>query len=453
MSGSHDRASDHRGLILNLNLLPGGTAKGSWRLDDRDPSWFVSHHHYVDAARIAERGKFQAVFLADTPAWDDAYRHHPWRALTPFIALTAIAARTEHIGLIGTASTSYNDPYNLARQVASLDLVSDGRAAWNYVVTAGDRPARNFSAAQAEPKDERYARAEEFVDAVLALWEAWEPDPIAGDKATGDYLRLGAIKPAAYTGSRIQVAGEPLVPPSPQGRPLLVQAGASERGIALAARTADAVYTHQTELADGVAYRNLLRDRAAGAGRDPDTMKVLPGFFVVLGDTEAAARQRHRELTDATPDATRLSFFARQLGIPVSEFAMDRPLPFDLIADAEISRSAASELDGLLDAAARDDLTARQVLALRRNGTQHVSVIGTPEQVAGTMTDWYLAGAADGFNLHVASSPGVLTDFVDHVVPLLQTGGVFHEDYEGSTLREHYGLAPHRLGAGVLSRS
>ncbi|VEG51847.1 FMN-dependent oxidoreductase, nitrilotriacetate monooxygenase family [Mycolicibacterium aurum] len=439
------------GLILNLNLLPGGTAKGSWRLDDRDPSWFVSHHHYVEAAQIAERGKFQAVFLADTPAWDDAYWHHPWRALTPFIALTAIAARTDRVGLIGTASTSYNDPFNLARQVASLDLVSDGRAAWNYVVTAGDRPARNFSRAQADPKDERYARAEEFVDAVVALWEAWEPDPIAGDRTVGDYLRPGAIRPAAFAGERIQVAGEPLVPPSPQGRPLLVQAGASERGIALAARTADAVYTHQTEIDDGVVYRNLLRGKAANAGRDPHTLKVLPGFFVVIGDTETAARQRHQELTEATPDAVRLSFFARQLGIPVSEFHIDRPLPFDLIAKAEISRTAASELDRLLDAAARDNLTAREVLALRHNGTQHVSVIGTPEQVADTITAWYLAGAADGFNLHVASSPSVLTDFVDHVVPLLQAGGVFHHDYEGTTLREHYGLAPHRLSAGVLS--
>lgn len=449
MPGSRDG-----GLILNLNLLPGGTAKGAWRLDDRDPAWFVSHRHYVEAAQLAERGLFQAVFLADTPAWDDAYWHHPWRALTPFIALTTIAAHTDRIGLIGTASTSYNDPYNLARQVASLDLVSDGRAAWNFVVTAGDRPARNFSQPHAHPKDERYARAEEFVDAVLTLWEAWEPDPIAGDRATGDYLRPGAIRPAAFTGAQIQVAGEPLVPPSPQGRPLLVQAGASERGIALAARTADAVYTHQTDLDDAVAYRNLLRDKAARAGRDPDTLKVLPGFFVVVGDTEEAARERKRRLDEATPDAVRLSFFARQLGIPVSEFHIDRPLPFDLIATAEISRSAASELDGLLDAAARDNLTVRQVLALRRNGTQHVSVIGTPEQVADTITAWYLAGAADGFNLHVASSPGVLADFVEHVVPLLQAQGVFHDGYQGSTLREHYGLAPHRLGAGarLLSR-
>ncbi|CAN5881533.1 LLM class flavin-dependent oxidoreductase [soil metagenome] len=439
-----------QGLILNLNLLPGGTAKGSWRLDEHEPSWFVSHHHYVDAARIAERGKFQAVFLADTPAFDGAYWHHPWRALTPFIALTAIAGATSRVGLIGTASTSYNDPYNLARQVSSLDLVSDGRAAWNYVVTAGDKAARNFSAPGALGKADRYARAEEFLDAVIALWEAWEPDPIAGDRATGDYLRPGALRPAAFNGEQIQVAGEPLVPPSPQGRPLLVQAGASEHGIALAARTADAVYTHQTELADGVAYRNLLRGRAADAGRDPDTMKVLPGFFVILGDTEESARARQRELDEATPDATRVSFFARQLGIPADTLHMDRQLPFELLASAEISRTAASELDGLLDRAAKDNLTLREVFRLRRNGTQHVSVIGTPEQAAGTITEWYLAEAADGFNLHVASSPGVLTDFVDHVVPLLQSRGVFHEDYDGTTLRQHYGLAPHRLGAGAL---
>lgn len=436
-----------QGLILNLNLLPGGTAKGSWRLDDHDPAWFVSHKHYVEAAQIAERGLFQAVFLADTPAWDDAYWHHPWRALTPFVALTMIAANTDRIGLIGTASTSYNDPYNLARQVASLDQVSDGRAAWNYVVTAGDKAARNFSAHGAEPKDERYARAEEFVDAVIALWEAWEPDPILGDRATGDYLRPGALRPAAFDGHRLQVAGEPLVPPSPQGRPLLVQAGASERGIALAARTADAVYTHQTELDDGVAYRELLRNRAAGVGRDPETLKVLPGFFVVIGDTEENARARKRELDEATPDATRVSFFARQLGIPADALHMDSPLPFDLLAKAEISRTAASELDGLLDRAAKDNLTLREVFRLRRNGTQHVSVIGTPEQVADVITDWYLAEAADGFNLHVASSPGVLTDFVDGVVPLLQSRGVFHDEYEGTTLRRHYGLAPHRLGA------
>jgi FMN-dependent oxidoreductase (nitrilotriacetate monooxygenase family) len=440
-----------QGLILNLNLLPGGTAKGSWRLDDHDPAWFVSHKHYVEAAQIAERGRFQAVFLADTPAWDGAYWHHPWRALTPFIALTAIAMQTSRIGLIGTASTSYNDPYNLARQVSSLDLISEGRAAWNYVVTAGDKAARNFSQPGAADKDERYARAEEFLDAVIALWEAWEPDPIAGDAATGNYLRPGALRPAGFHGERIQVAGEPLVPPSPQGRPLLVQAGASERGIALAARTADAVYTHQTELTDGVAYRNLLRRRAGDVGRDPETLKVLPGFFVVIGDTVAHARRRQAELDEATPDAVRVSFFARQLGIPADALHMDRQLPFELLANAEISRTAASELDGLLDRAAQDNLTLREVFRLRRNGTQHVSVIGTPEQVADTITDWYLAEAADGFNLHVASSPGVLTDFVDHVVPLLQARGVFHDDYEGSTLRQHYGLAPHRLGAqGVL---
>jgi FMN-dependent oxidoreductase (nitrilotriacetate monooxygenase family) len=439
-----------QGLILNLNLLPGGTAKGSWRLDDRDPSWFVSHNHYVEAAQIAERGLFQAVFLADTPAWDGAYWHHPWRALTPFIALTAIAGQTSRIGLIGTASTSYNDPYNLARQVSSLDLISGGRAAWNYVVTAGDKAARNFSQHAAEPKEARYARAEEFVDAVVALWEAWESDPIAGDRATGDYLRPGALRTTSFTGERIQVAGEPLVPPSPQGRPLLVQAGASERGIALAARTADAVYTHQTVLADGVAYRNLLRARAADAGRDPQTLKVLPGFFVVIGDTEQAARARQRELDEATPDATRVSFFARQLGIPADALHMDRQLPFDLLGKAEISRTAASELDGLLDRAAQDNLTLREVFRLRRNGTQHVSVVGTPEQVADTITEWYLAEAADGFNLHVASSPGVLIDFVDHVVPVLQAQGVFHHEYEGTTLRRHYGLAPHRLSTGAV---
>ncbi|MFC0534233.1 NtaA/DmoA family FMN-dependent monooxygenase [Phytohabitans kaempferiae] len=437
--------SNDAGLILNLNLLPGGTGKGSWRVSERDPDWFISHHHYLELAELAERGKFQALFLADTPVWTEPYWHHPWRALAPFIALTTIAAHTSHLGLIGTASTSYNDPYNLARHVSSLDLVSDGRAAWNFVVTAGDQTARNFSQPAAYSKPERYARAAEFVEAVVRLWEAWEPDAILGDKATGQYVRPGGVQPAAFAGEWLQVAGEPLVPPSPQGRPLLVQAGASEAGIALAARYADAVYTHQTEIEGGIAYRKLLRQRAADTGRDPDTIKLLPGFYVVVGDTEEAARAKHRAQDEATPDAVKVGFFTRQLGLPPGALKIDEPIPFDLINANELSRSAASSLDGLLDKAASDRLTVREVLALRKNGSQHVSVIGTAEQIADTITAWYRAGAADGFNLHIGSSPDGLRDIVDHVVPLLQTRGVFHVDYEHSTLRGNYGLPEHRL--------
>jgi len=431
-----------RQLHLNAFLMNTGHHEASWRLPESDPYAHVDLAHYVRLARIAERGTFDSLFLADGPQLWSNLAQRPAGALEPLTLLTALATATEHIGLIATASTSYNSPYNLARRFASLDIVSGGRAGWNIVTTAGREAARNFGL-DAEPAHaERYARAAEFLEVSLKLWDSWEDDAIVADKAAGVWGDDGKIHPPRHKGTYFGVEGALNVPRSPQGYPLLVQAGSSEDGKAFAARYAEAVFTAQQTLADAQAFYSDLKSRTAGAGRDPEHIKVLPGIVPVLGSTEAEARAGEQVLEDHIVPEHGRARLENLLHLEPGTLDLDRRLPEDLPPETAIE-GAKSRYTLVVELARRERLTVRRLIGRLGGGRGHLTFAGTPEQVAGQIETWFTQGAADGFNIMPAVLPSGLEAFVEHVVPILRRRGLLRTEYDGrsrQTLRERYGL-------------
>ncbi|MGW2028580.1 MULTISPECIES: LLM class flavin-dependent oxidoreductase [Streptomyces] len=429
-----------RQLHLNAFLMNTGHHEASWRLPESDPYAHVELSHYVRLARIAERGTFDSLFLADGPQLWSNLAQRPAGALEPLTLLTALATATEHIGLIATASTSYNSPYNLARRFASLDIVSGGRAGWNIVTTAGKEAARNFGLADEPPHAERYARAAEFLDVALKLWDSWEDDAIVADKAAGVWGDDSKIHPPRHRGTYFGVAGPLNVPRTPQGYPLLVQAGSSEDGRAFAARYAEAVFTAQQTLAGAQDFYADLKSRAARAGRDPAHLKVLPGIVPVLGSTEAEARAAERLLEDHIVYEHGVDRLENLLRLPAGTLELDGPLPGDLPPESAIE-GAKSRYTLVVELARRDRLTVRQLIGRLGGGRGHLTFAGTPEQVADRIETWFTRGAADGFNIMPAVLPSGLDAFVEHVVPRLRARGLFRTEYgPRQTLRERYGL-------------
>ncbi|MFG3231715.1 LLM class flavin-dependent oxidoreductase [Streptomyces antibioticus] len=429
-----------RTLHLNAFLMNTGHHEASWRLPESDPYAHVELDHYVGLARAAERGTFDSLFLADGPHLWGSVAQRPSGALEPLTLLTALATATEHIGLIATASTSYNSPYNLARKFASLDIISGGRAGWNIVTTAGADAARNFGL-DAEPAHaERYARAAEFLDVALKLWDSWEDDAIVADKASGVWGDDAKIHPPRHRGTYFQVEGALNVPRSPQGYPLLVQAGSSADGKAFAARYAEAVFTAQQTLADAQSFYADLKALTAAAGRDPGHIKVLPGIVPVLGSTEAEARANERVLEDHIVHVHGVTNLERLLNLPPGTLELDAPLPADVPSEDAVE-GAKSRYTLVVELARRDRLTVRQLIGRLGGGRGHLTFAGTPEQVADAIETWFTQGAADGFNIMPAVLPSGLDAFVDHVVPILRARGLLRTEYPGrQTLRERYGL-------------
>jgi FMN-dependent oxidoreductase (nitrilotriacetate monooxygenase family) len=427
-------------LHLNAFLMSTGHHEASWRLPESDPRANVDVEHYRRLARIAERGGFDSVFLADGPVLFDDVGQRPAGVIEPLTLLTVLATATEHIGLIATASTSYNAPYDLARRFASLDHVSGGRAGWNIVTTAGAAAARNFGLDDAPAHALRYRRADEFVEVVRKLWDSWEDDVYLGDKAAGIWGDNDKIHPPRHRGPHFSVDGALNVPRSPQGYPLLVQAGSSEDGKDFAARHAEAVFTAQQTLAEAQAFYTDLKARAAAAGRDPDGIKVLPGIVPVIGDTEAEALRREAELDEHIVPRHAQRRLAELLHLPVEALDLDARLPADLPDVAEI-QGAQSRYALIVDLARRERLTVRQLIGRLGGGRGHRTFAGTPQQVADAIEHWFTHGAADGFNVMPAVLPSGLELFVDHVVPILRARGLFRGEYvPGETLRERYGL-------------
>ncbi|MEV5172229.1 LLM class flavin-dependent oxidoreductase [Streptomyces flaveolus] len=429
-----------RQLHLNAFLMNTGHHEASWRLPESDPHAHVELSHYVRLARTAERGTFDSLFLADGPQLWSNLAQRPAGALEPLTLLTALATATEHIGLIATASTSYNSPYNLARRFASLDIVSGGRAGWNIVTTAGKEAARNFGLDEEPPHAERYARAAEFLDVALKLWDSWEDDAIVADKAAGVWGDDNKIHPPRHRGTYFSVAGPLNVPRTPQGYPLLVQAGSSEDGKAFAARYAEAVFTAQQTLAGAQAFYADLKSRAALAGRDPGHLKVLPGIVPVLGSTEAEARAAERLLEDHIVYEHGVDRLENLLRLPAGTLELDGPLPADLPPESAIE-GAKSRYTLVVELARRDRLTVRELIGRLGGGRGHLTIAGTPEQVADRIETWFTRGAADGFNVMPAVLPSGLDAFVEHVVPRLRARGLLRAEYgPRQTLRERYGL-------------
>ncbi|MGF6820698.1 FMN-dependent oxidoreductase (nitrilotriacetate monooxygenase family) [Paraburkholderia atlantica] len=436
MSRLPARAARRR-LHLNVNILHSGFVPSAWRLDEAEPRAFIDVDHYVRVARIAEAGKLDAVFLADNAAIVDQIDFRPITALEPTVLLASIAAATTHIGVIGTASTSYNEPYNIARRFATLDHVSNGRAGWNVVTTADLPSARNFGRDAVPNHAQRYERAAEFTEVVKALWDSWEDDAFVGDKAGGRFVDVEKVHAIAHRGRYFDVQGPLNLPRSPQGHPVVVQAGASADGRELAARHAEAVFSASQSFEESAAYRRDLNERAAAYGRPP--VKVLAGLTTIIGATHSEALHRRDELVEQIPWRYSLNRLAGTLGIDVERLTLDAPLPDDLALPGG-GNGNHTFFHATLAEARRHGHTVRELIRALAGGTGHRVIVGTPEQIADDIERWFDGGAADGFNLMPDALPGGLHDFVDGVVPILQQRGIFRSEYEGTTLREHLGL-------------
>lgn len=426
-----------RQLHLNINALHAGFVPSAWRLPASDPRAFFDVGHYVRVARIAEAGKFDAIFLADNASIADQINFRPITALEPTLLLASVAAATTHIGLVATASTSYNEPYNIARRFATLDHVSGGRAGWNVVTTADAGSARNFGRAAPPEHGQRYARADEFTRIVKALWDSWEDDAFVGDKDSGRFVDTGKLQPIAHHGSFFDVQGPLNLPRSPQGHPVVFQAGGSADGRELAALHAEAVFSASQSFEESLAYKREINARAEAVGRGPAAVKVLPGLTTIIGATEAQARQRRDELVDLIPWDYSLTRVAGTLGIPVERLSLDAPLPDHLPLPANGNHTFFRATVAL---AQRRNLSVRALIRELAGGGGHRVIVGTPEQIADDIEHWFRHGAADGFNLMPDVLPDGLQDFVDGVVPILQRRGIFRTEYEGTTLRAHLGL-------------
>lgn len=437
--------SDHgidrqrRTLHLNAFLMSTGHHEASWRLPESDPYANTDVGHYQRLALIAERGKLDSIFFADSPVLRGDVGRRPAGSLEPTVLLTAIAAVTERIGLIATASTTYNDPYNLARRFASVDHVSGGRAGWNVVTTAGPEAARNFGLDDQPAHAERYQRAAEFLDVAARLWDSWADDAALADKESGVWGDASKISTVDHAGRFFRVRGPLNVPRSPQGHPLIVQAGSSEDGRSFAARYAEAVFTAQQTLADAQDFYRDLKRRAAALGRDPDLIKILPGIVPVLGSTEAEALALDRELDELIKPEYARDQLARTLRLRPEDLALDAQLPADLPSEDEIE-GAKSRYTLIVNLARAERLTVRQLIGRLGGGRGHRTFTGTPEQVADAIVDWFDHGAADGFNVMPPVLPSGLETFVEEVVPILVRRGLFRSEYTGRTLRDHYGL-------------
>ena len=417
-------AAPARQLHLNINILHSGFVPSAWRLPEADPYAFADVRHYVRVARIAEAAKLDAVFLADNASIADQIDFRPITALEPTVLLASIAAATTHIGVIGTASTSYNEPYNIARRFATLDHVSAGRAGWNIVTTADAGSAQNFGLDAVPDHGRRYARASEFADVVKALWDSWADDAFVGDKASGVFADVSRIQPIAHRGEFFQVQGPLNLPRTPQGRPVLIQAGASADGRELAARHAEAVFSASQSFEESLAYGRELKSRAAALGRGPDAVKVLAGLTTVIAGTEAEALRRRDELVALIPWRYSLKRLAGTLGISADRLQLDRRLPDDLPLPAQGQGNHTFFLATLAHAR-RHGSTVRQLIHELAGGGGHRVIVGTPEQVADDIERWFRGGAADGFNLMPDALPDGLEAFTEGVVPILQRRGLF----------------------------
>ncbi|NTI78656.1 LLM class flavin-dependent oxidoreductase [Rhizobium rhizogenes] len=425
-----------RELHLNLNILNAGIYGAAWRMPESDPKAFADVKHFIRCAQLAEKGKLDAVFLADKPGLVDQPAYRAFQSLEPTILLTAIAAATTNIGLIGTVSTSSNEPYNVARRFASLDHVSGGRSGWNVVTSFDVDAARNFGEDRPLGHAVRYDRASEFVDVVIKLWESWDHQAFIGDKITGQFIDPRKLKRLDHIGKYFSVAGPLNVPRSPQGRPVLVQAGASHDGRAFAAAYAELVFSLAQTQDAAIKFAADVRDRAKGFGRNPEAICIVPGLSTVIGGTEAEAQARRRELEELVPEGYALVQLAGTLGVDPGFLELDKRLPeLAVPVDGNQTMFAAT-----VELARREDLTVRQLLKRLGGGKGHRVVCGTPEQIANDIEEWFIAGAADGFNIMPDVLPHGAEVFVEEVIPVLQRRGLFRTEYRGMTLRDHLGL-------------
>jgi FMN-dependent oxidoreductase (nitrilotriacetate monooxygenase family) len=438
MSGSD------RQLHLAVNVLGIGIGPAAWRLQKKgNELGAIDLRHFENVATIAERGHLDAFFLADSLAPPFPPEAGLTWGLDPQILLASLTAVTERIGLVGSVTTTFTQPYNVARSIASLDFLSRGRAGWN-VVTSYDQPgARKFGLTKLPDKSERYRRAAEFADVVLALWDSWDDDAIVLDHERNIFADSARIRPVDHHGEFFDVFGPLQLPRPPQGHPVLFQAGASDAGLALAARYADGVFSAQHTLRGARAYYDDLKGRLAANGRDDEDLKILPGVSLIIGSSDEAAERRAREARELVGEDTLVERFLAPLGIDLPVADYDRAVPpsvREAFARGFHNKGFDKATLDLLDE--RPQITPRELAT--SGGNVHRILVGGPEKVADDFEHWFREGAADGFVLMFDRLPDGLEAFVDHVVPLLVRKGIFRAEYEGETLRDHLGLRPVR---------
>jgi FMN-dependent oxidoreductase (nitrilotriacetate monooxygenase family) len=424
-----------RQIKLGFILHGVGRTWTDWRHPDADPDASTSFPFYKRQAQLAERGKFDFLFVADSLSITEKSSPHYLNRFEPITILSALAAVTENIGLVGTLTVSYSEPFNVARQFASLDHISNGRAGWNVVTSWLGDTAANFSKTEHPAHDVRYRIAAEYLSVVQGLWDSWEDDAHVGDKTSGVFVDPAKLHRLDHHGPFFQVRGPLNIKRSRQGQPVIFQAGASNEGRNFAARHAEAIFGSAQTLEEAQEYYRDIKARARGFGRDPSQIFVLPGIGPIIGLTEEQAEQNYQTLADLGSLQTGLGFLARCFNDhDFSQYDLDAQFP-DVAALGWNSQQSATQK--ILAEVKAENLTLRQIA--QRLSTPRGHFIGTPTQIADKLEAWFTQEAADGFVLF-ETMPGQLDLFIDHLVPLLQSRGLFRTEYEGKTFRDHLGL-------------
>ncbi len=403
---------------LNAVIFGLGSHEAGWRMPESDPLASTDIDYWIDIAKRAEAGGFDALFLGDVLALQQGADRHLSDAMDPIVILSALAAVTKRIGLIGTASTSFDHPYHLARRFASLDHISGGRAGWNVVTSSNALEAQNFGFETMPEHDQRYARAADVVEAALALWDSWDGDARIVDKQSGRYLDPAKVRVVDHRGPFVSTRGPLNVPRSPKGRPLLAQAGASEAGRDFAARYADLVFTVQSSLPEAKEFYTDMKARAARLGRSPESVRIYPGIVPIAAATQDEAKARLAQMNSFMVTEHVRAKLSEFLGADLSNADLEGPLPAG-VGTGTLNQSSQSRVAVLVGIARRDQLTLRQLLMRLASGRGHLLAVDTGPAIAATMQEWFEAGAADGFNVMAPIMPHDLQNFIEFVMPHL----------------------------------
>ena len=432
-------SSQIRTMHLNLFLYNLGHHEASWRHPESFIDQLMDFTYYKQLAQKAEKAKMDAIFLADristSPA---AVEKGSLISFEPTTLLSAIAAVTERIGLIGTVSTSFNEPYNVARRFTSLDFLSKGRAGWNIITSGTDSEAQNFNLDRIPNHTERYKKAKEFLEVTMKLWDSWEDEAILADKERGIFADKQKVHEIHHNGDSFKVRGPLNMPRSPQKRPVLVQAGSSQDGKEFSSQYADAIFTAHQSFEDARKFYKDAKDRIARIGRNPDQVKILPGISFVIGKTEAEAKEREEELAEFMNFSHSLIQLSNRIGVDLTSVSLDEPLPN--LPDSNDIQGHQSRTKLIIELAKRENFSIKQLLVRLGGGRGHYTISGTPKRIADELEFWFLNGAADGFNLMPQIMNRDFDLFVELVIPELQRRQIFRTDYAGNTLREHYNL-------------
>ena len=429
--------------MMKLGLFVSGPGHhvAAWRDPNVEPDAGQSLKHYIEIAQLGERGRFDFLFNADSNSTFGPDDVNVWKRtiaslrLEPLTLMSALAAVTTHIGLVSTATTTYLEPFHVARLFASLDQLSGGRAGWNLVTSSAASEALNFSHAAHAPHADRYARAAEFVQVVTGLWDSWEDDAFVLDKAEGLFFDPAKLHMLNHKGEHFAVRGPLMMRRSLQGRPVVVQAGQSEAGRALAAATAEVIFTVQQELGAAQDFYADIKKRAAALGRKPEHILIMPGVLAVVGKTRREAEAKFEKLQALIHPELGVATLSDMVGMDLSAYPLDGPLP-----EVPLSNTQQGRQRIVIDLARHEGLTIRQLYQRVSGARAHRILFGTAAEIADSLELWYRSGAADGFNIMSLTFPEGLCDFVDYVVPELQRRKLFRISYEGKTLRENLGL-------------